>query len=79
MRPELYVTAAALSSALYVALGLVGLAGAPSRSASGWRCPRIAAATTIGQRAPDRACVGRHGQDGHLHGNDPGLSFPFLL
>jgi len=30
MRPELYVTAAALSSALYVALGLVGLAGAPA-------------------------------------------------
>jgi len=30
MRPELYVTAAALSSALYVALGLAGLAGAPA-------------------------------------------------
>ncbi len=30
MRPELYVTAAALSSALYVALGLLGLAGAPA-------------------------------------------------
>ena len=30
MRPELYVTAAALASGLYVALGLVGLAGAPA-------------------------------------------------
>ena len=30
MRPELYVTAAALSSSLYVALGLAGLAGAPA-------------------------------------------------
>jgi uncharacterized membrane protein YeiH len=30
MRPELYVTAAALASASYVALGLVGLAGAPA-------------------------------------------------
>jgi uncharacterized membrane protein YeiH len=30
MRPELYVTAAALSSGLYVALGLVGLGGAPA-------------------------------------------------
>ena len=30
MRPELYVTAGALSSGLYVALGLLGLAGAPA-------------------------------------------------
>lgn len=30
MRPELYVTAAALASGLYVALGLVGFAGAPA-------------------------------------------------
>ncbi|MEH3158069.1 MAG: TRIC cation channel family protein [Sphingomonas taxi] len=30
MRPELYVTAAALASASYVALGLAGLAGAPA-------------------------------------------------
>lgn len=30
MRPELYVTAAALASGLYVALGLIGLAGAPA-------------------------------------------------
>ena len=30
MRPELYVTAAALASGLYVALGLLGLAGAPA-------------------------------------------------
>ena len=30
LRPELYVTAAALSSSLYVALGLAGLAGAPA-------------------------------------------------
>ncbi|MEA1084201.1 trimeric intracellular cation channel family protein [Sphingomonas sp. M6A6_1c] len=43
MRPELYVTAAALSSALYVALGLVGLAGAPAAI--------IAAAAGFGLRA----------------------------
>jgi uncharacterized membrane protein YeiH len=43
MRPELYVTAAALSSALYVALGLVGLGGAPAAI--------IAAAAGFGLRA----------------------------
>ena len=43
MRPELYVTAAALSSASYVALGLMGLAGAPAAV--------IAAAAGFGLRA----------------------------
>ena len=43
MRPELYVAAAALSSASYVALGLMGLAGAPAAV--------IAAAAGFGLRA----------------------------